>query len=358
MIEPGVLRAPDVGRRPGVDAPLRRPDFLRALRQVEHFTQVLGGITLRGYQLAAARAIANAVLSEQGLSFVVMFPRQSGKNLMQAQLEVYLMALLAERGAAMVKCSPTYQPQSLNAMRRLEAALEANFLTRGKWRKSAGNHYRFRNAHLTFLSAAPGSNIVGATASTLLSLDEAQDIEIAKYDKQIAPMAASTNAVRVFWGTAWSGQTLLARELRAARAAEERDGIRRVFQITAEDVRAEVSAYGAFVDEQVARLGRSHPMVRSQFFSEEIDFGGGLFTTARLGLMRGGHLPADEPAPGKRYALLIDLAGEDEAVRAGGSDGELENPERDLTAVTVVELDFSLLEDGLLGKPVYRVVNR
>jgi len=64
---------------------------------------------------------------------VVMFPRQSGKNLMQAQLEVYLMALLAEEGAEMVKLSPTYQPQSLNAMRRLETALEANFLTRGKW---------------------------------------------------------------------------------------------------------------------------------------------------------------------------------------------------------------------------------
>ncbi len=59
---------------------------------------------------------------------------------------------------------------------------------------------------LTFLSAAPGSNVVGATASTLLQLDEAQDIEIAKYDKQIAPMAASTNATRVFWGTAWAAR--------------------------------------------------------------------------------------------------------------------------------------------------------
>ena len=337
---------------------LRRPDFLRSLRKISNFTRVFGGITLRAYQQAAANAIVNSVLQNQGLSIVVMFPRQSGKNLMQAQLEVYLMALLAETGAEMVKLSPTYQPQSLNAMRRLETALEANFLTRGSWHKSAGNHYRFNKAHLTFLSAAPGSNIVGATASTLLSLDEAQDIEIAKYDKQIAPMAASTNATRVFWGTAWSAQTLLARELRAAREAEARDGIRRVFQVNAEEVRQEVPAYGMFVDEQIARMGRNHPMVRSQFFSEEIDFAGGLFTASRLGLMQGAHAALETPLPGKRYALLIDLAGEDEALRQGGANTALENPDRDLTAVTVVELDFSLLGEDLVGKPIYRVVNR
>ena len=337
---------------------LSRPDFLRSLRRVGNFTRVFGGIRLRTYQQAAANAIVRSVLENQGLSIVVMFPRQSGKNLMQAQLEVYLMTLLAEEGAEMVKFSPTYQPQSLNAMRRLETALEANFLTRGKWHKSAGNHYRFHKSHLTFLSAAPGSNIVGATASTLLSLDEAQDIEIAKYDKQIAPMAASTNATRVFWGTAWSAQTLLARELRAAREAEARDGIRRVFQISAEEVRREVPAYGLFVDEQVARMGRNHPMVRSQFFSEEIDFAGGLFTPSRLGLMQGAHPALDTPLPGKRYALLIDLAGEDEALRQGGADTELDNPDRDLTAVTVMELDFSLLGEHLVGKPIYRVVNR
>ena len=337
---------------------LSRPDFLRSLRLVGNFTRVFGGIKLRAYQQAAASAIVQSVLNNQGMSIVVMFPRQSGKNLMQAQLEVYLMALLAEEGAEMVKLSPTYQPQSLNAMRRLETALEANFLTRGKWHKSAGNHYRFHKSHLTFLSAAPGSNIVGATASTLLSLDEAQDIEIAKYDKQIAPMAASTNATRVFWGTAWSGQTLLARELRAAREAESRDGIRRVFQITAEEVRREVPAYGLFVDEQIARMGRNHPMVRSQFFSEEIDFAGGLFTPTRLGLMHGGQATTETPQSGKRYALLIDLAGEDEALRQCGANVELENPDRDLTAVTVVELDFSLLGEDLVGKPIYRVVNR
>lgn len=339
-----------------------RVEFLRNLREVNHFSQVFGSVRLRRYQLEAANAIVNSVLRQQGLSIVVMFPRQSGKNMLQAQLEVYLMALLGRQGAEMVKLSPTYQPQCLNAMRRLETALQANYLTHDQWHKSAGNHYRFKNAHLTFLSAAAGSNIVGATASTLLQLDEAQDIGIEKYDKQIAPMAASTNATRVFWGTAWTGQTLLARELRAARQAEACDGIRRVFHMTAEQVRAEVPAYGHFVDEQVARLGRSHPMVRSQFFSEEIDFASGLFTPARLSLVQGNHSPQTSPEPGKIYAMLVDLAGEDEQVRQDNfskdSNDGLANPNRDATAVTVVEVDLSLMDEVLPGKPRYRVVQR
>lgn len=342
--------------------PPSRLEFLRHLRKIDHFSQIFGQVRLRQYQLEAAHAIVDSIFSQRGLSIVVMFPRQSGKNMLQAQLEVYLMALLGTRGAEMVKLSPTYQPQSLNAMRRLETALQANYLTHDQWHKSAGNHYRFKNAHLTFLSAAHGSNIVGATASTLLELDEAQDIEIPKYDKQIAPMAASTNATRVFWGTAWTADTLLARELRAAREAEARDGFRRVFCLSAEQVRQEVPAYGQFVDEQVARLGRQHPMVRSQFFSEEIDFSNGLFTPARLGLMQGNHAPLQNPEEGKIYAMLVDLAGEDEQVRMGSSGivsvADLKNPNRDSTAVTLVEIDLSLIDDALAGKPRYRVVQR
>ncbi len=325
------------------------------LAQILEYSRYLG-TRLRSYQAQAAEAIVDSVLKGRGLSFVVLFPRQSGKNMLQAQLESYFLLLLEEEGAEMVKFSPTYQPQSLNAMRRLELALEGNCLSRGRWKRQAGNHYRLGNARLTFLSAAPGSNVVGATASTLLQLDEAQDIEIAKYDKQIAPMAASTNATRVFWGTAWTSQTLLARELRAAEAAQEADGLQRVFRIDAERVRREVPAYGRFVDEQIARLGRSHPMVRSQFFSEELDLDAGLFNAARLGLMQGSHAPLDGPQEGCSYAMLVDLAGEDEGLN--GAAGNLENPERDATAITIVELDTGLMQDDLLNRPRYKVVWR
>ncbi len=94
-------------------------------------------------------------------------------------------------------------------------------------------------------------------------------------------MTASTNATTVFWGTAWTSRTLLARELRTAKALEAEDGVRRVFHLNADRVMAEVPAYGAHLAAQVSRLGRNHPMIRTQYYCEEIDAEGGLFSSER-----------------------------------------------------------------------------
>ena len=126
----------------------------------------------------------------------------------------------------------------------------------------------------------------------MLEVDEAQDVDIAKFDKEVSPMAASTNATRVFWGTAWTSQTLLAREYKAALAAERQDGIRRVWRLTADEVGAEVAAPQKFVAAQVAKLGRNHPLIKTQFFSEDIDAESGMFPQARRAMMQGEHSPA------------------------------------------------------------------
>jgi hypothetical protein len=254
------------------------------------FARYGSGLKLRNYQAQVMRALARSVLLKRGLSFVVMFPRQSGKNELQAQLETYLLAVSQGLEAEIVKISPTWKPQSLNAMRRLQRVLANNLFTRGIWQKESGYIYRVGKARIFFLSGSPEANIVGATANLLLSVDEAQDIEISKFEKEIAPMAASTNATRVFWGTAWTSQTLLARELRAAREAQQMDGIQRVFVTDADAIAAEVPSYGKFVAGQVARLGRSHPMIRTQFYSEEIDGDGGIFPPGRRARLAPGWL--------------------------------------------------------------------
>jgi hypothetical protein len=328
------------------------------LRNPIRFVDRLSGITLRHYQEEVVLAIIDSVVHRQGRSFVIMFPRQSGKNELQAQLEAYLLTLLSQGDAEIIKVSPTWKPQSLNAMRRLERVLVNNVLTRTLWKKERGYIYRVGSARVFFLSGAPEANIVGATASTLLEVDEAQDVLISKFDKDIAPMAASTNATRVFWGTAWTSRTLLARELRAAKEAEKRDGMRRVFVLTADDIAREVPDYGKFVAEQVAKLGRNNPMVKTQFFSEEIDAEGGMFPAERIALMRGNHPRQTGPAAGHVYALLVDVAGEDEAASDAADAGELVNPGRDSTALTVIDVDLSTLSDAGLQKPTYRAVLR
>ncbi len=317
--------------------------FKKVLHDPVLFVRAASGITLRAYQVPVIKAVADSVFRQRGLSFVVMFPRQSGKNELQAQLEVYLLMMFSQvtPGCDLVKVSPTWKPQSLNAMRRLESVLKRNLFTRTLWQKESGYIYRVGDARITFLSGAPEANIVGATANTLLEVDEAQDVLVEKYDREIAPMAASTNATRVFWGTAWTRDTLLGRELRTAHEAEKKDGIQRVFRVDADVVSVEVPAYGAFVRGQVEKLGRFHPMVRTQFFSEEIEADGALFPPERLGRVIGTHPPVTQAEPGRVYALLVDVAGEAETSPGLGEQSSAEQDRRDSTAVTVVEVQMS-----------------
>ena len=107
-------------------------------RDVVKFAQALSGLRLRAYQVAPAMAIADSVKARDGLSFVVMFPRQSGKNELQAQIEAYLMFVLKRFDTEIVKASPTWKPQSINAMRRLERVLARNRVTAPLWTKESG----------------------------------------------------------------------------------------------------------------------------------------------------------------------------------------------------------------------------
>jgi hypothetical protein len=318
------------------------------------------GIELRPYQLEIARAIKESVIGHLGLSFILILPRQSGKNELQAHLFAWLLFRAAPFGGCIVSVSPTYRPQTVNAMQRVRRSLDACPVTRGLWRASSGYTFSFGKARLQFLSGQGSARVVGATADLCLSVDEAQDIDPAKFEKDFDPMTASTNATRLFWGTAWSGDTLLARQQRLAQRLEEQDGRRRVFLYTADDVRRLVPAYGEHVDRVIAERGRQHPLVRSQYFCETIDSQSGLFNAARLALIFPSGAEAAASSPNcQATAFLIDVAGMDEArlsLSALPAMTHLENPGRDATTLTIVGVDFSTLEP--LQRPSYHVLAR
>ena len=72
-------------------------DFRPLIANIHAFSKA-GGITIRKYQSPAVDAIVDSVLNHKGLRFVVMFPRQTGKNEIQAQIENYLMFRFSEIG--------------------------------------------------------------------------------------------------------------------------------------------------------------------------------------------------------------------------------------------------------------------
>jgi len=322
------------------------------LADLEVFSRVVVGLPLRRYQLEPARAILESVLHGRGETFVVMMSRQAGKNELAAQLEAYLLSLYQRRGGQVVKASPTFKPQTINSILRLTDRLDNQWLRR-RWRRREGYIVELGRARVLFFSAEPSAKVVGATANLLLEADEAQDILSAKWEKDFEPMGASANVTTVMWGTAWTKNTLLARTKAHLQRLEAQDGRRRVFTYDASAVGAEVPAYALYVADKVSRRGRNHPLIKSQYFLEEVDAEGKLFSKLRRALMRGGHERRHAPVAGRRYALLVDVAGEDETPGDALERMLLENSRRDATALTVVEVDVAY---GRL--PVYRTVDR
>jgi hypothetical protein len=327
------------------------------LRSPERFPQA-GKVKLRAYQEIAIQGVVNSIRKKRGMSFVWIFPRQSGKDEALAILVQYLLALFAHEGGEMVFFNPTFKPQTETSMRRLENRLNSNSITIGKWKRRSGYIYQMGNAYCTYLSADPSAHVVSATANRLLVVNEAQDVAKLKYDKDIDPMTASTNATRLFSGTRWTGDTLLEREYQFALEAEKQDGLRRVFFFTGEDVAAAVPEFAVHLKGVIARLGRQHPLVKSQYFCETIEAVTGMFPPGRQALMKGSHAARTGPEPGKTYAFLIDVAGQDEAsVEAGFMPTQdLPRRDRDSTDLKIVEVEMSTLE--LIGKPTYLTVYR
>ncbi|MDQ3692157.1 MAG: hypothetical protein M3464_00820 [Chloroflexota bacterium] len=313
----------------------------------------LRGYQLREYQLEPARAIVASVDNRLGRSLAAVFSRQSGKDEVLAQVLAYLLTTYQTRGGSIVVAAPTFRPQAALSRDRLLDRLRLL----GTGDISAvrdGYVVQFGRASARFLSAAPVANARGQTADLLLVANEAQDIDPAVWDAVFDPMAASTNATTLFMGTVWSQETLLARQLRYLEAIERRDGERRVWRVPWDRVAVELRAYGERVRARIEQFGIDHPFIQTEYFLNELEGAGSLFPPHRLAQLRGDHrrrhaADLDQMRAGRRYALLLDVAGEEEAGTGPGAFNDASR--RDSTALTVVEI-----EPGRL--PIYRVVDR
>ncbi len=336
--------------------PRTSPTLRRALTDVGDFSALVAPeYRLRPYQLLAAQAIVSSVLGREGRQLAVVFSRQAGKDEVLAQVIAFLLVRHARRGGNIVVGAPTFRPQAALSRDRLLARLRASPLTAGLTATQEGYVVQVGRASARFLSAGPGAkgSARGQTADLLLVANEAQDIDPDVWDAVFDPMAASTNATTLFLGTVWSRHTLLARQMRFLREVEARErgaGPQRLWLTPWEEVAAALPAYGARVRARIAQLGPTHPFIRTEYCLEELDGDGGLFPPHRLAQMAGDHPRRHHAEPGKRYALLLDVAGEEEA--GTGPLAFDDASRRDSTALTVVEVDTT----G--ERPVYRVVDR
>ena len=350
-----------------LDPAYARQVMLAIIADIRVFSALVLQRPLRPYQLAPARAIVDSVLHRRGRTFAVVMSRQAGKNELSAHIEAYLMMHWHARASStLVKASPTFKPQTLNSRQRLYDRLSRSVLN-SALHSDADYIVRLGNCRALFLSAHPGANVVGATASLLLECDEAQDVDPDKWSKDFAPTGSSTNVTTVFYGTMWTPRTLLSRVIHQLRAEEAADGIQRVFLTPWTEVARCLPDYGRYVEKERARLGENHPVFRTQYLLHELDDAGRLLTAERLARMKGEHARARTPAEAAAlcrtaaastpyYVLTVDVAGEDE----GAQDAALRaaEPRRDSTVATLFWVDLSTADDPLLGRPTYRVLNR
>jgi hypothetical protein len=345
------------GRDLGDHAPSPgRPQGSPLQSRLGWFAREVLGKPLYPYQELVGDAILDSVLSRRGLTFSVMFARQMGKNQLSAVLEAYLLSCMEE--GSIVKAAPTFKPQIVNSRLRLLATLDNPLTWSRVWRsygymigvaRSPDLREAQQGPRIFFFSAGPEANIVGATASLLLEVDEAQDVASEKFDRDLRPMASTSNATTVLYGTAWSDDTLLAQVRANNLELQEQDGIRRHFEYDWRTLAAINPHYKRFVENEMRRLGEDHISIRTQYRLLSISGAGFLLNEMQRYLLQGQHAWLEEPDDQEGvYIAGMDVGGEDRAKR-----GQAMQPQQDSTVITIARVEYN---DLLL--PVVRVVHQ
>lgn len=317
----------------------------------------------RPYQMEAGRAVLDSVFGGRGLTISVIVARQGGKNELSAQLEVLLLTAHMLTDADAIKCAPTFRPQALLSMRRLWTRLQEAGL--GPWcRRDGPGAIRLGQARQVFLSAEPGSNVVGHTARILLEVDESQDVDREKFDRDFRPMAAVANATTVHYGTAWEETSLLEQVKQSNLELERRDGVRRHFEYDWQVVAQHNPAYGRFVEAERQRLGENHPLFVTQYCLRTLAGGGRLLSTQQRAQLQGDHPRLSRPQSGEAYVAGLDLAGQASvegdsetapAERPGGGRDPSAGSGRDASVLTIARVVLAA-SDALVQEPRLEVV--
>ena len=261
--------------------------------------------------MEVARAAIDSIQKGMGLTFSVEIARQGGKNELSAHLEVLLLTLYMAGGGNLIKCSPTFKPQTIISMERLKQRLD-DFGFDGIYLVKMGYIIQLGSARAVFLSAEGSSSVVGHTADILLEIDESQDVGREKYTKEFRPMGSAGNVTTILYGTTWDDSTLLEETKRVNLELEGKDGIKRHFRYDWHEVGRHNPDYLRFVETERNRLGEGHPLFRTQYNLLPVTHGGGFLSRQQIAMVLGEHQRRSQPEEKGIYIAGVDLAGEHE----------------------------------------------
>jgi hypothetical protein len=333
----------------------RKAAFRRYQKDIYAFSRDVVGVPLYAYQTGVAQNMLTAINEGSNQIITLEMPRQSGKNQLAAILQAAALAKHGNRDVMAVVASPTFKPQIVNSKMRFESIAKRieQRLPFIRYRPSMGYIYKCGRAALLFFSAEPSASVVGATASLFMMLDECQDLNQSKIVKDFFPMRASVGGSPILaFGTTWDEASLL--EIFKGDIQEGRTA-GKVFRVLPDEVALSNPAYGAFVDAEVKRLGRDHPLVKTQYFLELLPNAGRMIKREVLRLMAGEHGRGERRQGERQIVAGLDFAGADE--EAGDVAGLAERSARDSVALTVAAVDWVKIAEGVIV-PFLRILAR
>ncbi len=308
---------------------------------------------LREYQREVAHAVLDSVRTNAGHTFSVEMSRQGGKNELSAHLEILLMLVHMARGGSIIKCSPTFKPQTIISMQRLRDRL-IDFGLADLARSEMGYMVSLGFARAIFLSAEHSTSVVGHTADILMEIDESQDVSKDKYTKEFRPMGSPTNVTTIHYGTAWDDSTLLEEVKQTNLELEKKDGVKRHFRFDWQVVAKHNQQYRRYVSGELTRLGIDHPLFRTQYMLEPLRGGGRFVTAQQIETMTGQHGRLPHPDPGAYYVAGIDLAGEREETKEEALASA--RHKIDSTVITIAQVELAKRAPTQLIEPNMKIV--
>lgn len=136
----------------------------------------------------------------------------------------------------------------------------------------------------------------------------------------------------------------------------------RVFTVGWERVAEENRAYGRFVEREMGRLGKEHPLIRTQYRMELLPEAGRLLGAQQLALMMGEHPRREKRSDEKWIVAGLDFAGGPSPSTGSGNGSVYETGgslggNRDSVALTIGEMQLVRIAEGL-DVPTVRMLAR
>lgn len=326
-----------------IERALRDVEFHRRLARRKGQEQPLDPL-----QVAIVQTIEHLMFDGTGDTLTLRIARQWGKNECAATVHARHLVRRVGRGGTIVRAAPTFRPQIVNSISRLQRLLRNDPLVdMSLFAMRHGYIARYGAidqvpSEVMFMSSDEQASQEGATADVLLDMDEAHKTDVAVYEERFEPFTASTNAPRVLWGVAGCKDDLLFKEKEKNLASGRSH---RVIEIPAKTIAEYRPLYRKHYEGRVERLGPSHPVIQTQYDLIDIDEFQGAFSAAHRELLfTSDFFRAQSPPPKRRgheFVVVIDVAGEEEEQREFDVDVEARSETPDSTVIGVARVDRS-----------------